>query len=299
MNSKKLKSIFYTVSAVLFWSTSATAFKLTLQGINFAQLLFFSSLFSFIYLFVTVSLTARGQLFNFLDKKYLIKNLVLGFTNPFLYYLILFKAYSILPAQEVIALNYTWPIAIAVFSALFLSHKLTTRILLGMLIAFSGVVIVAVRGDIFALKFQNITGVLLATGSSVVWASFWTLNLKDDRIVQVKLLGAFLVGTILSAAYLFFFESFKIQDPVYLLGTVYIGLFEMGLTFLLWLKGLELSPNKAKTSTLAYIAPFISLILVVIILGEKLLFSSVVGLLIIVSGIIIQNYKLGRKFGKV
>ena len=33
-----------------------------------------------------------------------------GFLNPFLYYIILFKAYSLLPAQEALSLNYTWPL---------------------------------------------------------------------------------------------------------------------------------------------------------------------------------------------
>jgi drug/metabolite transporter (DMT)-like permease len=73
-------------------------------------------------------------------------------------------------------------------------------------------------------------------------------------------------------------------------GAVYLGIFEMGITFILWLMALKLSSTTAKVSNLIYLSPFISLILIHFIVGEVILLSTVIGLLFIVGGIIIQQY---------
>ena len=44
----------------------------------------------------------------------LVRAAALGFLNPFLYYVVLFKAYDLLPAQEAQPLNYTWAITLAI-----------------------------------------------------------------------------------------------------------------------------------------------------------------------------------------
>lgn len=289
MIQSKYKSAVYTLSAVFFWSTVATAFKLTLEGMTFAQMLFYSSVSSAVILFIIAYFTARKELFQLLKGKQIQKNIVLGFLNPFLYYLVLFKAYSLLPAQEAQPVNYTWPIAIAIFAAIFLKQKLTPKIILGLLSAFIGVVIIATRGDVFGLKFHNMLGGTLATGSSLIWASFWTLKLFDQRDDSVKLFGAFLMGSVYTAIYIFFFDSFGLENYNYLFGSAYIGAFEMGITYFLFMKGLHLSTNKAKTSTFAFLSPFISLIFIAFILGEHIYTSSIIGLIFIVGGILVQH----------
>jgi drug/metabolite transporter (DMT)-like permease len=161
-------------------------------------------------------------------------------------------------------------------------------------------VIIATRGDLFGLSFHNLFGVILAVGSSLIWAAFWTMSLIDKRKNSIKLFAAFLYGTIFTFIFVLVFESFHITSIEYLFGAIYIGLFEMGITFFLWMKGLQLSINKAKTSTLAYLSPFISLIFIALILGETILLSSILGLVFIVGGILYQqleNVKF-RKFIK-
>ena len=205
--------------------------------------------------------------------------------------MILFKAYELLPAQEAQPLNYTWPIMISIFSVLFLKEKISLKIILGLVVSFTGVIVLATHGNIFTFKFNNLYGISLALGSSVIWASFWILKLKDKRSISVKLLSAFFYGTIFTLIYILFFEKFSIPQTKYLLGAVYVGFFEMGITFFLWMKGISLSNNQSKTSTLAYLSPFISLLFIAIILGEKILFSSIIGLILIISGIIVQHVK--------
>ncbi len=291
----KSKSLVFTLLAVLFWSTVATAFKLTLQGMNSAQLLFYSSLTSLIVLFVFARLNSPKMLTQIFSKQQLKKNMLLGLINPFVYYLILFKAYSILPAQEAQPINLTWPLIISILSVIFLKQKLSIKTIIGLLISFSGVVVIATRGNILSFHFQNLYGVLLAVSSSFIWAGFWILNLLDKREESIKLFGAFLFGTIYTGIYIFFFDSFGPVEFKYVLGAVYIGLFEMGITFLLWLKALSLSENKAKTSTIAYLFPVISLFFIHFVLGENLFTSSIIGLVLIIGGILFQQLKESKK----
>lgn len=294
--SKNSKSNLFAISAVLLWSTVATAFKFTLEGLNFVQLLFYSSLTSLVVLFVFALKDGKHEILSVLDKQYIKLNLLLGFVNPFLYYLILFKAYSLLPAQEAQPLNYTWPIAISIFSVLFLGDKLKLRTIIGLIMAFFGVFIIATRGDLFSLQFESLFGVILAAGSSLIWATFWIINLKDKRNTSIKLFSSFFYGTIFTLIYILLFDSLEFSNPKYLFGAVYIGLFEMGITFFLWMNALTLSENKAKTSTLAYLSPFISMFFIAVILKETILPSSIIGLVFIVGGILYQNLdKMKRK----
>ena len=164
--------------------------------------------------------------------------------------------------------------------------------IIGLVLAFGGVTIIATRGNFTSLHFESLLGVIIAVSTSIVWATFWILNLKDNRKSEVKLFTAFLFGTIFSGIYILAFDSFKMANYNYLLGAIYIGVFEMGITFLFWNNGLQLSNDKTKTSTFAYLSPFISLIFIAFILGETIMFSSIVGLVLIIGGIIYQNVVL-------
>ncbi|MCB0749832.1 MAG: EamA family transporter, partial [Ignavibacteriae bacterium] len=88
-------------------AAAATAFKLTLAGMNNIQLLFYSAIFSTMVLFLLLLFNVPKEIKNIFSVKFLKANLILGLINPFLYYLVLFKAYSLLPAQEAMPLNYT------------------------------------------------------------------------------------------------------------------------------------------------------------------------------------------------
>jgi drug/metabolite transporter (DMT)-like permease len=78
-----------------------------------------------------------------------------------------------------------------------------------------------------------------------------------------------------------------------LLGTFYVGLVEMSVTFVLWLLALRSSENTAKVSMLIFISPFFSLILIHFILGEEILRSTIVGLALIVAGLLLQRRRGG------
>lgn len=131
----------YALSAVLLWSTMASAFKLALRYLDSVELLVFSEAFSVVILAVVlISSREFGQVFQCTLKEYL-RSFLLGILNPFLYYLILFRAYELLPAQEAQPLNYTWGITIALLSVPLLGQRIGSADFAGLLLSYCGVLI--------------------------------------------------------------------------------------------------------------------------------------------------------------
>ena len=74
-----------------------------------------------------------------------------------------------------------------------------------------------------------------------------------------------------------------------LLYGAWVGLVEMGVTFLLWQQALRLTRQTARIGQLIFLSPFLSLLLIYFVLGETFGFGVVAGLAIIVAGIVLNN----------
>ena len=112
------------LAAVFLWSTVATAFKLSLRNLTPTELLLFSTFVATVTLGAFLGAQRKlGALRHFSLKDYS-RSALAGFLNPFLYYTVLFQAYSLLPGQEAQPLNYTWAIALALLSIPLLGQKL-------------------------------------------------------------------------------------------------------------------------------------------------------------------------------
>ncbi|MBN1895676.1 DMT family transporter, partial [bacterium] len=219
----------------------------------------------------------------------ILSSALLGFFNPFAYYLILFKAYALLPGQEAQPLNFTWPIVLTLLSVPLLGQKLKRLSGLAILLSFAGVVVIGTRGSVLSLRFSCLPGVILAAGSSLIWALYWILNIQDGRKAVVKLFSGFTFGLIYILLYNIIFGEIRIPSPAQAIGALWIGTFEMGLTFLFWMKALELAPETVLVGNVVYLAPFLSLLFLNRFAGERILPSSVLGLCLIVAGLLIQS----------
>ncbi|MGK0438826.1 MAG: drug/metabolite transporter (DMT)-like permease [Paracoccaceae bacterium] len=73
------------------------------------------------------------------------------------------------------------------------------------------------------------------------------------------------------------------------MGGFYVGVFEMGLAFILWLKAMKLAENTAKIANLIFISPFLSLIFISVLLDEVILPSTLFGLCLIIAGLVVQQ----------
>jgi drug/metabolite transporter (DMT)-like permease len=285
------KAYLFAGIAIFFWSTVATAFKIALRHIDFVQLLFIATWTSFIvYMIAAIFRRKPDAIFNTSLKKYL-HSALLGLINPFVYYLILFKAYSLLPAQVAQPLNMIWPIVLVFLSIPLLRQKIAARSFLALFISFAGVYLVSSLGKPFSFAIDEPLGVALAAGSSLIWSLYWILNVRDSRDEVQKLFLSFLFAAIYISILFPFVTDFKNIDLTGILTAVYAGMFEMGITFLLWLKALRLTSTTDKISNLVYLAPFFSLILIHIFVGESIYWTTIAGLCLIIAGILVEKVR--------
>jgi len=293
MKDKK-RAFFYAGLTILFWGTSASAFKIGLRHLDYFQLLFIAILTTVIFLFFVLAYQNKLVLFKQLTYKEYLHSTLLGFLNPFLYYTVLFVAYDRLPAQVAQPLNFVWPITLVLLSIPILKQKLKFKSFIALILSFIGVIVISSEGNITNMEFSDSLGVFLALGSSFVWALFWLYNVKDKRDEVLKLFLNFLVALLLISITFMLFSDFKSMNINGVLAGVYIGLFEMGITFVLWLKALKLAVRTEKVSNLIFLTPFCSLVFIRIILGEELFLTTFFGLILIVVGIFIQQTKKSK-----
>ena len=283
------KSILLALLAVLFWSTIGSAFKLTLDFLNYTQILLFASFVAVVFLGSMLLINGRWAGLKQLTLKEVGLSAVMGLLNPFAYYLILLKAYSLLQAQEAVALNYIWPMILVLLSIPVLKQRITLLNIFALIISFFGTLVIATGGRLSTLTFTNPLGTGLALVSALFWASYWLLNMKDKRETTEKLFLNFGFGFFYALIYTIVTKQWIWPGFEGSLGVIYIGLFEMGITFVIWLKALKYAENTAKVSNLVYLSPFISLFFVNIFLGEKILWSTIAGLSLIIVGILLQH----------
>jgi drug/metabolite transporter (DMT)-like permease len=283
------KAYFFALLAVLFWSTSPTAFKLGLQYTDTWQLLTGASIVSTIILGILALNGGRFTLLRSVSRTQLSFSLLMGLLNPAAYYLILFKAYTILPAQVAQPLNMIWPIVLVLLAVPILHQKLSWLSLGCMLLSFSGVVLVSLMGGTISREPQNILGIFLALASSLIWAVYFLYNTKDQMDPVIRLFLNFAFATLfLLVAGMFRGQPFPSSYQGWF-AAIYIGVFEMGITFVLWLMAIRLAPSSDRISNLVYIAPFLNLLFASRILGEKIFITTIMGIILLVAGIVIQN----------
>lgn len=285
------KAYLYALCAVLLWSTVATAFKLGLKILSPLYLILTASAVSLVIFFILILVQGKAKEVFSGSLSGLGKSALLGALNPFAYYLILFKAYSLLPAQVAQPLNMVWPITLALLSALLLKQKITVRNIAAILISFTGVIFISSQGSFSGLANTNVAGALLAVGSSIVWSLFWILSVMDHRDEVLKLFWNFAFGFVYLLITALVFTDFHLPTLEGFAVAGYVGIFELGITFVLWTKALHLSENNAKTGNLTFLSPFLSLIFIHFILGETIYLTTFIGLGFIISGIWFQQKK--------
>jgi drug/metabolite transporter (DMT)-like permease len=290
--NRSRQSYIYAALAIFFWSTIPTVFKIGLGEWPILPMLTLASLASSIALLIIVLLQKKLHLIMESTRRDLLNSAILGLINPALYYLLLLRAYQLLPAQVAQPLNMIWPIILVFLSVPLLGQKIGIRSFVALFISFAGVYVISSQGKLFDPGESDIRGVFFATGSSVFWALYFILNMRDRRDEAIKLFMNFLFGSVYLII-IMFITGTRVVSPglTGIASSVYIGFFEMGVTFFFWLKALQLATTTDRVSNLVYLAPFLSLLFIHFIIHEPVYYTTPAGLLLIISGILIQTLK--------
>lgn len=274
------------LGAVALWSTVATAFKVALGYMSPVELMWIAALVS--WALMGGLMVRQGLLSDALRRGWRTAAWA-GLMNPVGYYLVLFAAYDRLPGQEAMALNYTWALAMAFLAVPLLGQRLTRIDIVAGLIAYAGVWVIATRGQVLNVDFADPFGVLLALASTLLWALYWLLNARDSRPPLVAQWQNFTVGLPILTAIVVFGPGFAWYGWAGLGAGIYVGLFEMGIAFILWQLAVQRISRTARVANLIFLSPPVSLLLLYLIVGEPILPSTLVGLVLILGGLGLQQ----------
>ena len=285
------KAYLYGIATVLLWSTVASAFKLSLRYLDYAQLLLYASAVSTVALGCAVLVQGKVSHLWSEARRAWGRALLLGLCNPLAYYLVLFSAYERLPAQEAQPLNYTWALTLALLSVPLLKQRLRWQDGVGGIVCYAGVLVISTHGDVFALHFTDSLGVVLALGSTVLWALYWIFNTREEGDPTVRLFLNFALSLPFVGLYCAWQSSLWPVPIEGLVGAGYVGLFEMGVAFVLWQQALRYAENTAQVGNLIFVSPFLSLGFIYLLVDEAIRPSTPVGLALVVAGLVLQQMR--------
>lgn len=288
------KSLIYIAIAVASWSTVASAFKIGLRHYSYYELLLVSAVTASMIFALVITIQKKWYLLKSITRKEWILFAITGMLSPAGYYLILFQAYDLLPAQIAQSINYSWAIVLTLLLALVTRQRIPLLKYLGMAISLGGVALISLGSDTIVGVKLSILGLLLAFLSAFVWASFWILNKKSEHIDNIlALFISFFFGSLFLLVGLLFIDV-QLYSSKGLLSAIYVGLFEMVIPFIFFGLALKKTDNPALINQLCYLSPFISLFIIRSVLGEQIYFTTFIGLVLIVGGILFNEYGVRR-----
>ncbi|MGI9281562.1 MAG: DMT family transporter [Endozoicomonas sp.] len=286
MDKLRLKGTLCALVCVALWAMIPVVSKLGQASLDHHQFLFWSSLFSLIM--VAGLCVYSGSLKHL--KKYSARDwgqsTVLGLLGTYLYFLLLYKGYAGGKGMEVLIVQYTWPIFVALLSVIILRETLNGRKILSLLLGFAAIILVLTKGELQALSIKNSSLLLWVMAGAICFALFSVLSKRIQLEANSLMLVFFGVATLASFISMLVFSEFTLPDSKSLMIVIISGVLVNGLSDVLWLWALR----RTEASFLApfvFLTPLLSTLYMLLIFSERFLpFYGVSLVLIIFAGVI-------------
>lgn len=274
--------------AILFWGISFVATRAVVQQISPITLIFMRAALG--SLLLVGILTARGRAW-IPPRSAWPPLLLMGFIGVALHGLL--QAYAL---QLTSAVNSGWligltPIWSAILAAIHLRERFPPRKLLGLALGFAGAVLVVTRGQIAGgvLALPSTRGDLMILASTVNWAVYSVVGRPTLKRLGslVSTTCALVVGwALLTIPFVFSraWGDFARLDGIGWLSVLFLGVFCSGLGYLWWYSALE-KIETSRVAALLYLEPLVTLAAAVVMLGESVGVTTVVGGLLLIGGV--------------
>lgn len=283
------KHYIYAMITVFIWSTMAAVVKKMLYDIPNLEALSVSGYFAFLFLLiVNIKSGIIKEMRHYSIKEYGIMS-VLGFIGLFLYSALYYYGLSQLSSQEACILNYLWPIMLVVFSCVFLKERMTAMKCIAMVCSFIGIIILSI-GNGSTSTGNTTAGIISCIIAAACYGLFSVLNKKVNFNQNISMMIIWLITAVCATILGVMSETWVPIKGMQWLGILWLGIVIDAIAYLLWALALKGTENTAKIANLAYLTPFLSLIVSAIFLKEKIQIQALVALVFIIGGILLQNF---------
>ena len=281
------KPYLYAFTAIAFWSTTATVSKLLLHSFTTIQMLAGCSAVAAVFLFA-VNLFA-GKLM--VLKTYRLRDYLItagvGLLGTFFYNMFLVFGIDKMLASQAMIVNYLWPMMAVLAGCILLKEKMTVRKAVAVGMSFLGVVLVTSNGQLSGFTGGNLLGAFFCVLAAISYGLFVVLNKRLSYEASVSMMLYYVVSAVIAVACMLVSGNLPELGGVQSLGLLWIGLGDYAIAYVSWALAMK-AGQTAKIANLAYITPFLSLVVAHFVLGDPITLWSIGGLAVIVAGIFLQ-----------
>jgi drug/metabolite transporter (DMT)-like permease len=125
----------------------------------------------------------------------------------------------------------------------------------------------------------------LALLSTLIWSLYWVLNTRLSLDPEVNLFLNFSGALPLLLTLLWWTGTPLPHAWQGWAGGIYVGLFEMGIAFVLWMNAMKITSSTLRISSLIFLSPPLSLLLIWVVAGEPVRSYTLLGLALILVGL--------------
>lgn len=231
-------------------------------------------------------------------KRYRLKDYLkmsgLGFLGLFMYSALYYYGIAVLSSQEACILNYLWPMMIVLFACLLLRETLTVKKAIAMVMSFAGIVVLTL-GSGGGSSGNRLFGIIACVAAAVCYGLFSVLNKKHSLNQSVTMMWIWLTVAVCSAVSGLIFEAWQPITGWQWAGVAWLGIVVNAVAYLLWALALKGARDSAKIANLAYLVPFLSIVLSALILKEQIACTAAIALVLIIGGILLQSIQIKKR----
>ncbi len=190
-------------------------------------------------------------------------------------------------AANTIVLQFTSPIWILIFTAFILKEKVSKENIVSSIFVFAGIILFFID----SIGNGHIFGNLLATTSGLSMAALilFLKHEKTTRPIEITFIGNSITAIL---GFVFIFSQvFTIQIILYL---IFLGVFQIGIAFILYTKAIP-HVSSLDAVFIPVLEPILNPIWVLLMTGEKIGLTAIYGSLVILSTILIHNYREAKR----
>ena len=277
------------LTAVCFWGASFIATKIALNQLTPLNIIFIRLVSASVLLGIIALYTKRSF-------KISLKN------HGFIFILALIAVFHLW--IQVTGLKYTtatntgWIIGIApVFMAILgffaFSERFTLLKIIGIIIAFFGLLLLISKGNLLSIDFISNKGDFLILASAFTWSVYSIVNKKITITYPplMTILFQFIIMAILIIPFNVNEATMKIvsQLPIEIwFALFFLGFFCSGIAYVLWAQSLK-EMESARVGAFLYFEPFVTVITAWSILNENITLLTITSGITITIGVIIVN----------
>ena len=278
---------------VTVWALAFPLIKTGLKELSFINL----TIMRFLFVCITLAtiLVLKSSKFSKLHKKDILPIFILGFFGVMVYHIGLNYGEQFISPGAASLIIATIPIIIVILAAVFLKEKITWKKILGVLLAFGGVLIISMWGRPEATIEINYISGAIAVLIAAIMGAFYTIAGKKllERYTALSLtVYAMLFGSLglipLISTSLFNEVATLSTDAWFAI--IFLGLFSTVIGYLLWYLALEIK-TASELSVYLYAIPVLSTIVSYFWFDDKITIMFVLGGALVIIGLAIVNMK--------